>query len=51
MSVSLYRWTEACDAGPCPGDCDCCHKNEEDKEDEEQNTTPPVVIKAKGGAL
>lgn len=24
MSVSLYRWTEACEGKPCPGDCDEC---------------------------
>lgn len=24
MSVSKYRWTPACDARPCPGDCDLC---------------------------
>lgn len=24
MSVSLYRWTEACDGQPCVGDCDKC---------------------------
>lgn len=24
MSVSLYRWTEACDGQPCVGDCDLC---------------------------
>ena len=29
MSVDLYRWTEACDGQPCPGDCDLCTKNEE----------------------
>jgi len=34
MSCSLYRWTEACDGQPCPGDCDVCDKNMED--DDEQ---------------
>lgn len=29
MSVSKWRWTEACDAGPCPGDCDFCHREED----------------------
>lgn len=24
MSVSKWRWTEACDGLPCPGDCDLC---------------------------
>ena len=36
MSVSLYRWTEACDGDRCPGDCDNCRKNEEG-EDEGSN--------------
>ena len=27
MSVSLWRWTEACDEDYCPGDCDNCNKN------------------------
>ena len=35
MSVSLYRWTEACDGGFCPGDCDLCSRNEEDEKEEE----------------
>ena len=25
MSVSLYRWTIACDDTLCPGDCDKCN--------------------------
>lgn len=29
MSVSLYRWTEACDGKPCPGDCDMCEVEED----------------------
>ena len=29
MSVSKWRYTEACDGAPCPGDCDECGKNEE----------------------
>ena len=29
MSVDKWRWTEACDAGPCPGDCDLCNRPEE----------------------
>lgn len=33
MSVSLYRWTEACEGRECPGDCDLCHENEEDEDD------------------
>ena len=32
MSVSLYRWTEACYGQPCPGDCDLCFKNCEDED-------------------
>ena len=24
MSVSKWRYTEACDGAPCPGDCDEC---------------------------
>lgn len=28
MSVSLWRWTEACEGTPCPGDCDLCEKEE-----------------------
>lgn len=24
MSVSLWRWTKACDTQPCVGDCDHC---------------------------
>ena len=24
MSVSLWRWTEACEGQPCPGDCNLC---------------------------
>lgn len=24
MSCSKWRWTEACDGRPCPGDCDLC---------------------------
>ena len=34
MSVSLYRWTEACEGDYCPGDCDYCSKNTEDKEEQ-----------------
>lgn len=36
MSVSKYRWTEACDTGFCPGDCDHCHRNEEDEDEDEE---------------
>ena len=24
MSCSKWRYTEACEGRPCPGDCDCC---------------------------
>lgn len=30
MSCSLWRWTEACDHRPCPGDCDLCGYDPED---------------------
>lgn len=29
MSVSKYKWTEACDGKPCVGDCDLCSKDVE----------------------
>lgn len=35
MSVSLWRWTEACDGQPCPGDCDNCDYEPEEEEEEE----------------
>lgn len=31
MSVSKWRYTEACDFHPCPGDCDFCDYNLEDE--------------------
>ena len=34
MSVSKYRWTEACEGQPCPGDCDLCSKEPEAKNDD-----------------
>lgn len=34
MSVSLYKWTEACEGQPCPGDCDLCNKEPEAKNDD-----------------
>lgn len=33
MSCSLWRWTEACDGQPCPGDCDICDYDPEEEED------------------
>lgn len=30
MSVSLWRWTPACDGIACPGDCDLCSYEGED---------------------
>lgn len=30
MSCSKWRWTEACDGIPCPGDCDLCDYDPED---------------------
>lgn len=33
MSCSLWRWTEACDNRPCPGDCDLCGYEDEEDED------------------
>lgn len=30
MSVSKWRWTEACDGRPCPGDCDHCSFDPDD---------------------
>lgn len=33
MSVSLWRYTESCDGGFCPGDCDQCSRNEVDPHD------------------
>lgn len=35
MSVSLWRWTEACDARSCPGDCDECGFDPQEEEDED----------------
>lgn len=29
MSVSLWRYTEACDHRPCVGDCDLCGYDDE----------------------
>lgn len=44
MSCSLWRWTEACDGKPCPGDCDLCDWNMEDEdEDDEQERSNNVV--------
>ena len=49
MSVSLYKYTPACDGEQCPGDCDLCGKaqlSEEDAtfnaENVELNTTQDV---------
>lgn len=36
MSVSLWRWTEACDGQPCPGDCDHCDIEEEEEDEDER---------------
>ena len=33
MSVSKWRYTEACDGDYCPGDCDLCDKEPEESED------------------
>lgn len=38
MSVSKWRYTEACEGRPCPGDCDCC-----DFDPDEVTITPPTV--------
>lgn len=47
MSVSLYRWTEACEGRPCPGDCDlCAWEPETDEEEEPTQTNAPNVLKA-----
>ena len=32
MSVSKWRYTEACDGDYCCGDCDCCSKEPEEGE-------------------
>lgn len=32
MSCSLWRWTEACEGQPCPGDCDLCSFEAEEEE-------------------
>ena len=32
MSVSKWRYTEACEGRPCPGDCDNCSKEDEDED-------------------
>ena len=29
MSVSKWKWTEACDSKPCCGNCDECSEDEE----------------------
>ena len=34
MSVSKWRWTEACNGIPCPGDCDLCDFDPEDTDPE-----------------
>lgn len=44
MSVSKYRYTEACEGRPCVGDCDLCREWEsfeeyDDGEDEENSET------------
>ena len=38
MSCSLWRYTEACEGRPCPGDCDCC-----DFDPDEVTIQPPTV--------
>ena len=35
MSVSLWRYTEACEGDFCCGDCDLCEKNTEEEEKDE----------------
>mgnify|MGYP000576359553 CR=1 FL=1 len=35
MSVDLWRWSEECDFGPCPGDCDLCEYSDEEEEEDE----------------
>lgn len=45
MSVSKWRYTEACDCYPCPGDCDFCDYNLED----ELNATVYICDTDEGG--
>lgn len=33
MSVSLWRWSEACEGKPCCGDCDECGEEDDGKEE------------------
>lgn len=43
MSVSLHKWTLACEGLPCPGDCDFCNR-EPDENTFTAFTFPDVYI-------
>ena len=46
MSCSKWRYIEACDGRPCPGDCDLCDYDPEDTEEDYTVTTNTDRIQA-----